>query len=314
MQPKPAADPNQCRGEGNRMRTTARFLRKTSAKHLALIVGSVLVLGGTGFGVSLAGRNDRHTYHPVLGGMVPLTYKQASHDIEPSTGPKTGDVATNADLDPSRDRAEDARIENTTPVRPAIHTIPAGERGNVPFPSGIIAATTIYSSSDGHLQRDVYAGAAGCAYGRPDSCGPAGNSGFDETGMIIDSTTNLDGLDEPADPPLLLPNTGAVRFRSFTGDKILFTTANGRFGWYSLSTKYATTYAVHAFAAPIDNPPVNNVATAGRTIAVKWRLTDGAGTPVSDPSTFVGVTSGSATCSTSKPTDVIETYSARKPA
>src|SRR5204862_3770258 len=135
--------------------------------------------------------------------------------------------------------------------------------------------------SDGHLERDVYAGGAGCAYGQADSCIPGGNTYFEQTGMIVVSTTNLDGLGEPADPPILLPNSGAVTFTIFTCDSIFFSTANGGFGWYSLSTKHATAYAVQAFAAPIDNPPVINVATAGRTIPVKWRLTDGSGNGVS---------------------------------
>jgi hypothetical protein len=291
------------------MRRRARF-DTMSGRRLVLIVGSVLALGGAGLGVSLAaGGDDELVYDSVLGRTVPLTYQQALRDVEPSTLPETGDVATNADVDPSQDPAEDARIEDTTPVPPAIRSIPTDERSNIPFPSGVIAATTLYSSSDGHLERDVYAGGAGCAYGQADSCSPGGNQDFEETGMIIDSTTNLDGIDEPGDPPILLPNTGAVTFTSFTGDRIFFTTTNGRFGWYSLSTKHATAYAVQAFAAPIDNPPVINVATAGRTIPVKWRLTDGAGNPVIDPSTFVSVTSGSTTCSTSDPTDAIETYS-----
>jgi len=63
------------------------------------------------------------------------------------------------------------------------------------------------------------------------------------------------------------------------------------------------------FFAPIDNLPIVNKANAGQTIAVKWRITDSNGVGISDPSSFVSITSGSTTCSPSDPIDVIETYS-----
>jgi hypothetical protein len=49
-------------------------------------------------------------------------------------------------------------------------------------------------------------------------------------------------------------------------------------------------YGFTGFAAPIDN--VNaNTAKAGQTIALKWRLTDAAGAPVSDPASVTSITS-----------------------
>ena len=68
-------------------------------------------------------------------------------------------------------------------------------------------------------------------------------------------------------------------------------------------------YTVEAFTPPIDNPPTFNKAKAGKTIPVKWRLTDANGVPVSDPASFVSITSDSSACSASDPIDTIESYS-----
>jgi hypothetical protein len=48
---------------------------------------------------------------------------------------------------------------------------------------------------------------------------------------------------------------------------------------------------VHGFFAPVNNPPMDNVAKAGQAIPLKWRVLDYNGNPVSDPNSFVGVSS-----------------------
>jgi hypothetical protein len=67
-------------------------------------------------------------------------------------------------------------------------------------------------------------------------------------------------------------------------------------------------YGFQGFFAPIDNDMVN-AAKAGQAIPVKWRLLDHTGKPVSDPASFVSLTSkaGSGTCA-GLPSDAIETY------
>ena len=72
---------------------------------------------------------------------------------------------------------------------------------------------------------------------------------------------------------------------------------------------YTVTYRFTGFAAPVDDPPIMNLAKAGQKIPVKWQITDYAGVPVSDPTSFVNVTAGSRACVASDPTDAIETYS-----
>jgi hypothetical protein len=68
------------------------------------------------------------------------------------------------------------------------------------------------------------------------------------------------------------------------------------------------TYGFTGFAAPIDNG-FTNTAKAGQAIPVKYRLTTPAGAPVSDPASFVGLTSqsGGGSCA-GLPADAIETY------
>jgi hypothetical protein len=64
------------------------------------------------------------------------------------------------------------------------------------------------------------------------------------------------------------------------------------------------------FDSPIDHQPVANSAKAGSTIPVKWRITDLLRTPVSDPASFVSLTSYSVGCGdlSGDPVDEVETY------
>lgn len=71
----------------------------------------------------------------------------------------------------------------------------------------------------------------------------------------------------------------------------------------------AVGYAFGGFSAPVNDAPTINEARAGQTIAVKWRLTDAAGAPIADSTSFVSLTSSSASCDPSDATDAIETYS-----
>jgi CSLREA domain-containing protein len=74
-------------------------------------------------------------------------------------------------------------------------------------------------------------------------------------------------------------------------------------------------YWSRGFSPPIDNPPVVNMAKAGQTVPVKWYLGDNwrMGEPmygqVSDPLSFVGVSSQPTECSVvSGETDRVESY------
>jgi len=63
------------------------------------------------------------------------------------------------------------------------------------------------------------------------------------------------------------------------------------------------------FMSPVDNPPVMNIAKAGQTIPLKFRLTDANGVPITDL-TSVTVTVVSLACTAGTTTDQIEEYAA----
>jgi cysteine-rich repeat protein len=72
----------------------------------------------------------------------------------------------------------------------------------------------------------------------------------------------------------------------------------------------ACKYILEGFIPPIDNGVVN-LANAGQTIPLKYRLTDSNGQPISDPTSFVNVVSYRINCVTlvGEPLDSIEQYS-----
>ncbi len=55
-------------------------------------------------------------------------------------------------------------------------------------------------------------------------------------------------------------------------------------------------YSFSGFFSPVDNPPIVNVAKAGQTVPIKWRLTDASGAVISDSGSFSGLTSYDVKC------------------
>jgi hypothetical protein len=74
----------------------------------------------------------------------------------------------------------------------------------------------------------------------------------------------------------------------------------------SATLSYSVAYGFSGFAQPVD-ANARNVAKAGRTIPLKWRVTDAAGAPITGL-TSVGVTAASLSCSVGATGDAIEEY------
>jgi len=70
---------------------------------------------------------------------------------------------------------------------------------------------------------------------------------------------------------------------------------------------YNVTFLFTGFSTPVDNPPVLNIAKAGQTIPLKWRITDADGNPVTNL-TSVSVTAVGLACSVGTTVDLIEEY------
>jgi hypothetical protein len=121
--------------------------------------------------------------------------------------------------------------------RQAILRIPVDDRSNVPFASGVIVTTTLYTQRVGQYERMIWAGGAGCAYGQANSCLRHGSKRFLRTGMIIDQMIDDLGRDDDLGEPMLLPKTGRVTFTRFVPGEVFFTTAAGGSGSYSLITR-----------------------------------------------------------------------------
>ncbi len=72
---------------------------------------------------------------------------------------------------------------------------------------------------------------------------------------------------------------------------------------------YTVGYAFSGFSSPVDAAPTLNVAKAGQSIPLKWRITDANGVPVSTL-TGVSVTVASLNCSSGVTSDAVEEYAA----
>jgi hypothetical protein len=73
----------------------------------------------------------------------------------------------------------------------------------------------------------------------------------------------------------------------------------------TLAHDYSVRYGFTGFLSPVDNAPLTNVASAGKSIPVKWRLRDATGAGVTDLSSLKSLTSGPIACGTT-PRDVAE--------
>jgi hypothetical protein len=71
-------------------------------------------------------------------------------------------------------------------------------------------------------------------------------------------------------------------------------------------------YAFEGFFSPIENLPVVNQAKAGQAVPVKWRITDRDGLPISDPASFINITSYNVNCASFEgdPTNYVEEVAA----
>jgi hypothetical protein len=111
-------------------------------------------------------------------------------------------------------------------------------------------------------------------------------------------TAAVTGIDDPTIVATVSTEAAGPQFETIS--------ASNPGGTTTEDCGYTVTYRFQGFQQPIDTDAVNKVK-AGRTVPVKWRLTEWDGTPVSDRASFVRLTSSADACITGAPTDDIET-------
>ncbi len=124
---------------------------------------------------------------------------------------------------------------------------------------------------------------------------------------FMDGTTVL-----AADVPLVNGQASFATTGLALGPHTIQAIFNGGAGWTASASPAASlvvTYRFVGFSAPVDNPGVINLAKAGQTIPLKWRLLDYNGLPVTNL-TGVKVTAVSLTCPMGTSTDQLEEYAA----
>ncbi|HEY8646876.1 MAG TPA: PxKF domain-containing protein [Gaiellaceae bacterium] len=288
------------------MRSLLHTLTRHRQRLLVIAAACVCAAGGVTVAIAETGSGggddpSLFTYDTLLGETVPIANDAdlRAGFISPTAVEGTGTVAFDEGLPPPTDEsANDLQMETAEPqpYGPVLERVSNDgdpSTRSALYPSSIIDATTAYSVYDGTTGTTVWAG---------------GISSDSARGVFLKT---VDSATDSGNPQTLdLSGTGPITLTRFDGDNLYFTTSNaGQFGVYHIAAGTADLFAVQSFGAPIDNPPTINRAVAGRAIPVKWRITDASGSGVSDPATFLSITSGSTTCSSTDPTSDIETYS-----
>ena len=104
-----------------------------------------------------------------------------------------------------------------------------------------------------------------------------------------------------------VPNGSAIDTTSIGTKSFTVSAADNAGNTGSASASYNVIYSFGGFFAPVDNLPTMNIAKAGQTIPLKWRITDVNGVPVTTLSS-VTVTAVSLACEQGTTSDQMEEY------
>jgi hypothetical protein len=208
-----------------------------------MFLGFVVMVAAAFASARLAGSQDHSrrgmVYDPVLYRTVSRGYDARLPSYRSPNELPVEDGAVYARIDP-RSIAEGDLPSDYLPINPRIDRVPPSEISNAFEPTGVIATTTIFTRFDGNLTRTVWAGNVGCAYGAPTSCNQNGDEHFEQIGIIIDGLDTWDGHDPHWKTPfLLIRGVGAITLTRIDGSTLMFATASGRSGHYSLSQRKA---------------------------------------------------------------------------
>lgn len=104
-----------------------------------------------------------------------------------------------------------------------------------------------------------------------------------------------------------VPNGSAIDTASVGAKSFTVNAADNAGNTNTASASYNVIYSFDGFFAPVDNQPTMNIAKAGQSIPLEWRITDAGGIPVTNL-TSVTVTAVSLACDQGTTTDQMEEY------
>jgi hypothetical protein len=140
-----------------------------------------------------------------------------------------------------------------------------------------------------------------------DKTAPALNPTVSPNQIVLNGSATASANASDATSGLATQSCGVVTTSSVGSKTVSCTATDSAGNSASQSISYRVAYDFMGFGAPIDNNGVLNVAKAGQTIPLKWRLLDAAGNPVTTLSS-VTVRVQDLNCSAGSTTDQIEEY------
>jgi len=217
------------------------------------------------------------------------------------------------------------------------HLPPAGLTGVVAIAAGYDHALALKSDGtvvgwgdNSEFQLNIPAGltdVTAIAGGIHHSVAIVAPAGLDTTAPTITITTPVDGAayllnqnvladfacqDEPGGSGLAscigtVPNGSSINTASIGPKSFTVNAADNAGNTATASVSYKVIYKFTGFSAPVDNAPTFNIANAGQTIPLRFRVTDANDIPVTDL-VNVTVTAESLQCELGTTVDQVEEY------
>lgn len=207
-------------------RPLAQLLRGRRRRVLAFASAVVIAVVAT-VGIAVAQQDpETPVYDPALGRTVPAGVAPALREVEPSSEPESpGEVSPDDRLDPSVPEADPpSGVASVKQI-----DVRSDDYAGLPFASGILRPTSVYSRGEGDVVVTIYAGAS------------AENP---QAGMLVKLLSNIVTGDDVFSAHTI-PDAGAITLTGHVDGRVLFTSASGRFG----------TLAPDTLAVEYDRPP-----------------------------------------------------------
>lgn len=140
-----------------------------------------------------------------------------------------------------------------------------------------------------------------------DATAPTLNPSVSPNPVLLNGTATASPNASDATSGIASASCDAVDTSSVGGHSVACSATDTAGNTASASASYTVSYQFSGFTSPVNGTGVLNVAKAGQTIPLKWRVTDANGTPVTTL-TSVNVNVVSLQCAAGTTTDQVEEY------